>query len=512
MADEKLNLITRNLQEVIGEDRLKALLSERDVNLYWGTATTGKPHVAYFVPMTKIADFLKAGCKVTILFADLHAYLDNMKAPWELLEKRAQYYQEVIQSMLRTLGVPLEKLNFVKGTDYQLSRKYTLDVYKLSSLVTEHDARKAGAEVVKQASTPLLSGLLYPGLQALDEEYLDVDAQFGGVDQRKIFVYAEKYLPMLGYKKRIHLMNPMVPGLTEAGKMSASDEDSKIDILDSPESVKRKLKKAFCEPGNIERNGILSFCKYVLFPVNNELGIERKEEYGGNVTYNNYDDLEKAFEKQDVHPGDLKLSVQKALNKLLEPIRKDFEKPELKTLIAQAYPPPPKKGAALEEIVPSRLDLRVGKIISVEKHPDADSLFVETVDLGEEEPRTVVSGLAGLYPMEKLQDRVAVFMCNLKPVKMRGVMSQAMLMCASTTEAVEPLEPPSGSSPGERVYFEGHEEGQPDEKLNPKKKVWEKLQPDLSISNSLVAQWQECNMMTKLGNVTCPSLKKAPIK
>ena len=44
-----------------------------------GTATTGKPHVAYFVPMSKIADFLRAGCEVTILFADIHGYLDNMK-------------------------------------------------------------------------------------------------------------------------------------------------------------------------------------------------------------------------------------------------------------------------------------------------------------------------------------------------------------------------------------------------------------------------------------------------
>lgn len=100
-------------------------------------------------------------------------------------------------------------VRFVKGTDYQLSKEYTLDVYKLTSVVTQHDARKAGAEVVKQVEHPLLSGLLYPGLQALDEEYLKIDAQFGGVDQRKIFTFAEKYLPQLGYEKRIHLMNPM---------------------------------------------------------------------------------------------------------------------------------------------------------------------------------------------------------------------------------------------------------------------------------------------------------------
>lgn len=170
-----------------------------------------------------------------------------MKAPWELLELRVKYYEQIIKAMLESIGVPLDKLKFVKGTDYQLSRfmllahfysffslvsinaltsalaffrEYTLDVYRLSSVVTEHDAKKAGAEVVKQVEHPLLSGLLYPGLQvgthscswrwhlhlflnvtfllyllcdqALDEEYLKVDAQFGGVDQRKIFTLAEK--------------------------------------------------------------------------------------------------------------------------------------------------------------------------------------------------------------------------------------------------------------------------------------------------------------------------------
>ena len=71
----------------------------------------------------------------------------------------------------------------MQGSSYQLTKEYNLDNYKLCSIVTEHDAKKAGAEVVKQVESPLLSGLLYPGLQALDEQYLDCDFQFGGVDQ-----------------------------------------------------------------------------------------------------------------------------------------------------------------------------------------------------------------------------------------------------------------------------------------------------------------------------------------
>ncbi|XP_038059807.1 tyrosine--tRNA ligase, cytoplasmic-like [Patiria miniata] len=523
-VDERLHLITRNLQEVLGEEKLKQLLTDgKDVSIYWGTATTGKPHVAYFVPMSKVADFLRAGCKVTILFADLHAYLDNMKAPWELLSLRTQYYEHIIKAMLTSIGVPLEKLKFVRGTDYQLSREYTLDVYRMSSVVTQHDVRKAGAEVVKQVEHPLLSGLLYPGLQALDEEYLKVDCQFGGVDQRKIFTFAEKALPALGFAKRIHLMNPMVPGLTGT-KMSSSEEDSKIDLLDSPESLKKKLKKAFCEPGNIESNGVLAFVKHVLLPLTDgEFLIERDEKFGGSVTYSDYDSLEQAFAKQEVHPGDLKAAVVRELNRLMEPIRKAFESPELKKLTSKAYPPPPKKkqqgakqaqgATANDDIIPSRLDLRVGKVLSAEMHPDADTLYLEEIDVGEEKPRTVISGLAGVVPLEAMRGRMVVMLCNLKPQKMRGIESHAMVMCACREDPkqIEPLCPPEGSVAGQRVFIEGYESGKPDEELKPKKKIFEKIQVDLKTSSDNVAQWKDCAFMTELGKVTC-TLQDATIR
>lgn len=518
----KFDLITRNLQETLGEEKLQAILKERDLKVYWGTAITGRPHIAYFVPMSKIADFLRAGCEVTILFADLHGYLDNMKAPWELLSLRTQYYENVIKQMLLSINVPLDKLKFVRGTDYQLSREYSLDVYRMSSAITEHDAKKAGAEVVKQVEHPLLSGLLYPGLQALDEEYLKVDAQFGGVDQRKIFTMSEKYLPQLGYAKRIHLMNPMVPGLT-GGKMSSSEEDSKIDLLDPPAVVKKKLRKAFCEPGNITDNGVLSFVKHVIFPLSADEGfcVPRSADHGGDIVYASYEELEQAFAKQEIHPGDLKAGVEPRINKLLAPIIKHFEDVKLKELTAKAYPPPAKAGkggsttaGATDEIVPSRLDIRVGKIVEVEKHPEADSLYVEKIDVGEGVPRTIVSGLVNFVPIEEMRNRDVVVLCNLKPAKMRGVESCGMVLCASVDEprAVEPLAAPPGSAPGERVFVEGYENGTADEVLNPKKKVWEKLSADLKTSSNCEAQWQGNSLLTKLGKITCKSLSGAPIK
>ena len=62
-----------------------------------------------------------------------------------------------------------------------------------------------------------------------------------------------------------------MPGLAGA-KMSSSDETSKIDLLDSSAQVKKKLKMAFCEPGNISDNGVLSFVKHVLFHVQDNCG------------------------------------------------------------------------------------------------------------------------------------------------------------------------------------------------------------------------------------------------
>jgi len=285
---------------------------------------------------------------------------------------RTKYYEYLLTTVFKSLGIPTSALRFVEGSSYQLTREYNLDNYKLCATVSEHDAKKAGAEVVKQVESPLLSGLLYPGLQALDEQYLDVDFQFGGVDQRKIFTFAELYLPRLGYAKRAHLMNVMVPGLV-GDKMSSSDANSKIDFLDSPEIVRKKVKTAFCEEGNVEKNGVLSFLKAVLIPISHlrldrragadtlleeglgdqrpfisddaPLGtvfsIERAEKFGGSTHYKSFEDIEEDFKNKVLHPQDLKTSVANGIARLLEPIRKAFEENEEWQRIAQlAYPDP----------------------------------------------------------------------------------------------------------------------------------------------------------------------------
>src|SRR3990167_11399716 len=110
--NERLNLIKRNTSEILGENELKKILTKKKPIAYWGTAPTGRPHVGYFLPMLKISDLLKAGFKVKILLADLHAALDN--TPWIILEKRYEYYAEIIPLMIKAIGVNTKDLEIVK--------------------------------------------------------------------------------------------------------------------------------------------------------------------------------------------------------------------------------------------------------------------------------------------------------------------------------------------------------------------------------------------------------------
>jgi len=323
-VDERLNLIKRNLQEVIGEDRLKELLeSKKEISIYWGTMPTGSISIAYFFPMMKVADFLKAGIRVKILLADLHAALDSV--PWEILEKRYRYYERMILLILETIGVDTKKLEFVKGSDLQLNKEYFHDLLKLSTMTTINDAKHAAAEVVKLGDNPKLSGIIYPLMQALDEEYLKVDAQFGGVDQRKIMVYAREYLPKIGYSARIELMNPMIRGLVGV-KMSSSMPNTKIDTLEEEAEVVKKVNKAECVEGDPE-NGIMALLKYLIFVLksdrNEKFIINRPEKFGGNKEYSSYEEVEKDFVEKKLHPMDLKMGVAREINVLLGHIRQD---------------------------------------------------------------------------------------------------------------------------------------------------------------------------------------------
>ena len=209
--------------------------------------------------------------------------------------------------------------------------------------------------------------------------------------------------------------------------------------------------------------------------------------------------------------------------------------------------PKPAKAPAAPASPPSPrlIDLRVGHILKAIKHPEADSLYVSTIAMGDaagtddtaeyegQVCRTVCSGLNGLVPLESMQGRRVVVVANLKPVKMRGIKSCAMVLAASPRLAegeaddhkgpVELVAPPADAAVGERVCFEGWW-GEPEGVLNPKKKVWETFQPGFTTNDALevvfdgrvvkeAGKEETGKLVTASGGVcTVPSLKGATVR
>lgn len=203
----------------------------------------------------------------------------------------------------------------------------------------------------------------------------------------------------------------------------------------------------------------------------------------------------------------IKTEVSEKATKTIETTGQPVKKENKKEKPNNATPP-----ASEGPIDVGRLDFRVGRIIDVAKHPDADSLYVETIDCGEPKPRTVVSGLVKFVPIEEMRDRLVVILCNLKPAKMRGVTSEAMVMCASTEAKVEILSPPAGSVPGDLVQCDGYARN-PDPILNPKKKIFETCAPDLTTNEKLEAcfKGKPLQVLNK-GYVVAQTLKNVKVK
>ncbi|KAL9626718.1 MAG: hypothetical protein Q9204_007091 [Flavoplaca sp. TL-2023a] len=300
-VDEKFELITANTQETIRPDVIRNVLAVRPLEIFWGTATTGRPHAAYFVPAIKIAQFLRAGCKVKVLLADLHGFLDADKAPEATLEARAHYYERTIGALLRA----------------QLTPAFSRDLLRLSKRVSVHDAVKASSEIVKSTGDPVMADGIYAMMQLLDEEYLGVDAEFGGIDQRKTFALANDTMTKaMGFKTRAHLMNPMVPGLS-GGKMSSSDPKSK-----------KKIAKAFCAPGEVEGN---------VPDGKTTMSVILKDQTEPTV-FRSFSEISAAYEADQLTAQITKKVVTDGLTKLTTSIRSMFDADvEWQRIAAEAY-------------------------------------------------------------------------------------------------------------------------------------------------------------------------------
>ncbi|MCK4374278.1 MAG: hypothetical protein KAX19_03080 [Candidatus Brocadiae bacterium] len=98
-----------------------------------------------------------------------------------------------------------------------------------------------------------------------------------------------------------------------------------------------------------------------------------------------------------------------------------------------------------------QVEMKVGKVVAVEDHPNADKLMIIRTDVGEDSPRTLVAGLKGYYTKEQLEGKLVVVVTNLEPARLRGVQSDGMLLAAQEGEEVVVLTLDKQIAPGSPV-------------------------------------------------------------
>ena len=329
---DKLNTIISNTEEVVTEEELQTILQKTKPTGYIGFEPSGTVHLGWKICTNKINDFLKADFHFTVLLADWHAYInDKLSGDIEKIKLCGRYMEHCFAAM----GVDISKINFVYASDYVGDPKYWELVLKTSKSVSVARVKRA-MDIMGRDSEEVekdLSKLFYPAMQVSDIFYLDVDVAYGGTDQRHAHMLARDVAKKLSLKSPVAIHTPLLTGLEAGGrmnpleaKMSKSKPDSMISIHDDDESVKRKIKKAYCPEGQVEGNPILEICKFVIFPeLNGDIFlIERPEKFGGNLEFRSYDNLEKEFVEKKLHPLDLKQVTANYINKILAPIHEYF--------------------------------------------------------------------------------------------------------------------------------------------------------------------------------------------
>lgn len=320
------DLITRNAAEVVTEAEVEELAENPEgKRAYVGYEPSGVLHIGHMLGANKLIDLQEAGMEVVILLADVHAYL-NGKGTFEEIRGTATRMQEQFVAY----GLDEERTEFVLGSEFQFDEEYTLDLHALELETTLSRAERAMSEIGSGDSVTV-SQAVYPLMQALDIEYLDIDLAVGGMEQRKVHMLARDTLPGIDYDAPTCLHTPLISELgTGIGKMSSSSGVT-ISMEDSTAEIEEKVNGAFCPAGEVDpeptdegearNNPVLEIFEYFVFPRFDEVVVERPEEYGGDLRYDAYEQLVSDFASGELHPADAKSALTRYLDSLIEPGR-----------------------------------------------------------------------------------------------------------------------------------------------------------------------------------------------
>ena len=276
-VEQRLALVTRNTEEVVTDEELRKLLTEKEEpTAYIGFEPSGLVHLGWVLVAQKIRDLTDAGFRVTIFWADWHAYInDKLGGDLENIRTCARYMQDCFIA----LGVPEDKVEFKYASEILNDIEYwemAIKVAKVTSLSRVKRAMTIMGRSEDEAEVDT-SKVFYPILQATDIFCMGLDVAYAGLDQRRAHMLARDAADKLGWKKPIALHTPLLPGLKGGNrmdpvesKMSKSDPNGSVKIHDTRDEIASKMKKAYCPPEREHEgeNPVLMLCRYILFPRN----------------------------------------------------------------------------------------------------------------------------------------------------------------------------------------------------------------------------------------------------
>ncbi|GAV60882.1 tRNA-synt_1b domain-containing protein [Cephalotus follicularis] len=330
-TEERFRIVRSIGEECIQEDELLNLLTKKPVPIcYDGFEPSGRMHIAQGVMKTiNVNKLTSAGCKVKIWIADWFAQLNNkMGGDLNKIQKVGEYLIEI----WRAVGMNHidDKVEFLWS-----STEINKHADKYWPLVMDIARRNKLPRILRcvqimgrsEQDELTAAQIFYPCMQCADIFFLEADICQLGMDQRKVNVLAREYCDDIKRKnKPIILSHHMLPGLQQGQeKMSKSDPSSSIFMEDEEAEVNVKIKKAYCPPMIVEGNPCLEYLKYIVFPWFHEFKVERGVEHGGEKTFKSFEELVADYETGDLHPGDLKPALSKAINKILQPVRDHFK-------------------------------------------------------------------------------------------------------------------------------------------------------------------------------------------
>ncbi|KAL5718249.1 tyrosine--tRNA ligase [Ranunculus cassubicifolius] len=328
-TEEKYRIVRSIGEECIQEDELMDLLAKKPNPIcYDGFEPSGRMHIAQGVLKTiNVNKLVSAGCKVKIWVADWFAQLNN-KMGGDL--KKIRTVGEYLIEIWKATGMNLDGVEFLWSSEEINSRAHeywplVMDIARKNKLPRIMRC----CQIMGRSEQDELTAaqIFYPCMQCADIFFLKADICQLGMDQRKVNVLAREYCDDIKRKnKPIILSHHMLPGLQQGQeKMSKSDPSSSIFMEDEEAEVNVKIKKAYCPPKVVIGNPCLEYVKYIVFPWFGKFELERRQENGGNKTFLTYEDLVTDYEKEELHPADLKPSLSKSLNTILQPVRDHFK-------------------------------------------------------------------------------------------------------------------------------------------------------------------------------------------